>query len=117
MKGIFITIHNKYWWYFIMIFLFGVSLGILVGIILCTYLFPILDIKLEIIRHKGTNTATKLNIETQTMSYEFYRKYPEANNVQQQELSPAIGFVHNPLQDEDEEYYEDECKNKIGFKN
>jgi hypothetical protein len=97
-----------------MIFLFGVSFGILVGILLCDYLFPIFDIKLEIIRHKGTNTATKLNIDTQTISYEFYRQYPEAN-TNQQELPPAIGFTYNPSEGEDEEYYEEECKNRIGF--
>ena len=99
-----------------MIFLFGISLGILIGIIIVMYIFPILDIKLEIFRHKGTNIATNFNIETQKMSCEFYRQYPEADATTQQELTPAIGFTYAPSQEEDEYYEENEYKNKIGFK-
>lgn len=93
-------------------------IGIIAGIFIAFYIFPILDLFLECLKYKISEISTKSQLNSQEMVFLFNREYPEANGGQ--ELHPAIGFqVSSGDEYYDEEYdesdYEDKIKNKIGF--
>ena len=94
----------------------GLFVGIILGILIDRFLFPMLDILLDVYNYKQTNIATEHQLNTQMMTMEFLREYPEANK-NYQELSPAIGFAVSSPGEFEEEFEEDECcKSNIGFK-
>ena len=86
-------------------FFFGMCLGILLGVLINKYLFPILDIKLDVFQYAQTEKATKHHLNVQEMTMLFYREYPEAKEDYQGETH-AIGFQYTPEEeyDKDEEY-------------
>jgi len=94
--------------------LLGIFAGIIIGIILDRYIFPILDIKFDVFQIKQNDIAIRYHLNSQKKNILFNKKYPEIQQINpQQELSPAIGFaIHD---DNDYEVYED--KKKIGFIN
>lgn len=93
--------------------LLGICIGIILGITIEKYIFPILDIKFDVYQLKLNNIATKYHLNSQEKNILFNKKYPEFQQTNSQpELSPAIGFVLHS--DNDCEVYEDK---KIGFVN
>lgn len=93
-------------------------IGIICGILIERYLFPTLDIYLDVFTHKQTEKATDYQLNAQAMTMEFLREYPEANQ-NYQELQPAIGFCASPEEEQYNDLYEDDIdnrlKNKIGY--
>lgn len=79
--------------------------GIILGILLEKYIFPIIDLKIEVLQYKETEKATVCQLNTQELVAEFNREYPEFNQGEVPELTPAIGFTYTP---EDDMYYEDD---------
>lgn len=87
-------------------------IGLAIGFIVDRYVFPILDMLLEMIQYKVTNKCTAIQIDTNLLSLE----YEEIINSRN-ELTPAIGFVAGSSHDDLEEYDDDdENRSKIGFK-
>jgi len=77
----------------------GIFIGIFLGIIIEKYLFSYFDIVFEIYTYKQSEKATKHQINTQRISYDFYREYPEALNdcrKQEKQQTRAIGFRYEP---------------------
>lgn len=72
------------------------------------YLIPYLDIKLELFSLRESEKATKYQLNTQAASFDFIRRYPEAQQTNQSDVQ-AIGFQYVPPS----EYEDDECR--IGF--
>lgn len=89
-------------------------IGIIIGIVIERYIFPIIDLKLEVLQYKESEKATIYQLNAQELLALFNREYPELNDTQKPELTPAIGFIHNSP-DEDMYYEEENCKNKIGY--
>lgn len=86
-------------------FLAYLFFGIIVGIVIERFIFPIIDLKLEVFQYKETEKATAYQLNTQELVAEFNREYPEFNQGEVPELTPAIGFTYAP---EDDMYYEDD---------
>jgi len=99
-----------------MTFTTGMFIGVLMGILIQQYIFPIFDLLLEVFSIKQSEVATIHNLNIQEMSCEFAREYPEINANKIQEQTNLIGFTCNSAEDEDEYYEEDKIKNIIGFK-
>ena len=90
--------------------LFGVSIGIVIAIIFIYLIIPIIQVNQEVYQYKKTDVATQYNLNSQKQAMDFYRKYPEAKE-NNEELSPAIGYrIDTDGCDEDD--FEDK---KIGF--
>ena len=89
-------------------------IGIILGIVIERYIFPIIDLKLEVLQYKESEKATIYQLNAQGLVAEFNREYPEFNQGEVPELTPAIGFMHTQ-QNEDMYEDEEECKNKIGY--
>lgn len=86
-------------------------MGVIVGIILVNFIFPIFEVYLEVFNVKKAEVAARHQISTQMMSANFAREYPEFTNQEKFETH-AIGFV----QESDSEFCdEEECRNTIGF--
>ncbi len=81
-------------------------IGIILGIVIERYIFPIMDLKLEAFQYKESEKATIYQLNAQELVAEFNREYPEFSQGETQELMPAIGFTYTPS--EDEIYYEDD---------
>lgn len=80
-----------------------IFLGILIGLLIEKYLFPIFDTSLEVFNYKQSEKATIYQLNAQEQAVLFSRKYPESSNMPNQELSPAIGFM---AEQSDEMYYD-----------
>jgi hypothetical protein len=91
--------------------MFGISIGIIIGVTFIKFIEPIITIKLDVYQYKQTNIANEYNLEAQRNTMQFYRDFPEAKNEQNQELSPCIGYKMSSTL-ESEEDFEDK---KIGF--
>jgi len=77
----------------------GVFIGVFLGIVIEKYLFLYLDMVFEIFTYKQSEKAIKHQINTQRISYDFYREYPEALNDcrnQEEQQTHAIGFRYEP---------------------
>lgn len=100
-------------------FLFGVFLGVLLGIfftlIFTKYLFPILDLKLDVYQYTQNEKATKHHINSQITTMEFYRKYPEAKEDGEFQETNVIGFQHYPSTEFDDEEDDGYCQGQVGF--
>jgi uncharacterized membrane protein YgaE (UPF0421/DUF939 family) len=87
-------------------------IGILIGIIINTYLLPIFDTLLEIYTYKMSEIATSSKIRAESMVKKYELKYPSI----EESATNVVGFQY----EQPEEIYEDDdledCKNKIGFK-
>ena len=82
----------------------GVFIGVFLGIVIEKYLFLYLDMVFEIFTYKQSEKATKHQINTQRIAYDFYREYPEAleaTECQDEQQTHVIGFQYEP---ECEEY-------------
>ena len=94
-------------------------IGILLGIVINMYIFPLIDTLFEIYTYKMTEIATVSKIKSESMAREYEIKYPEKEDSS----TNVIGFHYDDAAVEDEQYdYNDEdeelndCKNKIGFR-
>lgn len=87
--------------------LIGIFSGLLLGIIIEKYVFPILDILFEIFTAKTSKEITEHNLNIQEMSCELLRAYPELKDGNVAEQINAIGF-HYVDEDAEEEYYEED---------
>lgn len=100
-------------------YLFFLFFGAILGIMLQKYIFSIFDIILDLYSYKQIQKATEYQLNTQMMSMEFLREYPEANqnnqNYQEYQTN-AIGFGVG-RDDEDDGYCEDEDRSRIKSKN
>jgi len=92
-------------------------LGIIIGVVSDKYLFPILDLFLDVFQYKQSEKAADYQLSMQAKTFDFARDYPESQQ-NNQELQPAIGFVHEYPEEDfyDEEDEEENYKGKIGFK-
>lgn len=93
---------------------YGISIGILVGIIITVFydriLSPIIDLKYEHYRYKITTECTEEKLKADQATVEFIRKYPEYNQNQEEEEnnSNVIGFDINSIREDYDDDYEDE---------
>ena len=82
-------------------------IGILLGIMMERYIFPIFDTLLDIFSIKQSKIATKDNIFMQKMNLDLIRDYPELTKEDMgQEQVHAIGFQYES--DYEDEYYEND---------
>lgn len=82
-------------------------IGILLGIMMERYIFPIFDTLLDIFSIKQSKIATKDNIFMQKMNLDLMRDYPELTKEDMgQEQVHAIGFQYES--DYEDEYYEND---------
>ena len=84
----------------------GIFIGIILGIFIQKYVFAYLDVVFEIFTYRQVEKAIKYQINSQRITYDFYREYPEAleQEENQEEHTNAIGFQYEPeYYDEDEE--------------
>lgn len=82
-------------------------IGILLGIMMERYIFPIFDTLLDIFSIKQSKIATKYNISIQKMNLDLIRDYPELTKEDmEQEQIHAIGFQYES--DYEDEYYEND---------
>ena len=87
----------------------GVFIGVFLGIVIEKYLFLYLDMVFEIFTYKQSEKAIKHQINTQRISYDFYREYPEVlgeTECQDEQQTHAIGFQYEPECEEYEEEYD-----------
>lgn len=89
--------------------------GVIIGILVERYVFPIFDIMHELLTYKAGEKANELQLNVKGMFAEFDRAYPETVEGYQEE-SPAIGFQISPTMSEFEDDEEEDCNGKIGFK-
>lgn len=87
--------------------LIGIFSGLLLGIIIEKYVFPILDILFEIFTAKTSKEITEHNLNIQEMSCELLRAYPELKDGNVVDQVNAIGFQYVD-DDIEEEYYEED---------
>jgi len=97
-----------------------ILLGIFIGITLCylfiKYIEPIFNIKLDIYQIKQNDIVTKYHLSAQELALKFFRKYPEAQQISQQQNVDAMGYMMS-MEEDDSIYFEDGMKKrKIGFK-
>lgn len=87
-------------------------IGILLGIVIDKYIFPLIDTLFEVFTYKISIKATAYKIQSESIAREYEKKYPEVEET----ATNVVGFH----MDNSEEYYDDDieedCKNKIGFK-
>lgn len=88
-------------------------------LIVCTYLFlkfiePILSMILNLIQLKLVDIGTNYQLNSQSKVCLHLRDFPEMNQCHPT-VTDAIGFKFTPSDNEDDEEYYDDCKNKIGF--
>lgn len=90
-----------------------ILLGVIIGIVIDKYIFPIFDMLLELLTYQITKLCTSIQIDINLMSLE-YQEMAE----QGQPLTPVVGFHAGMEQyDEDDEDDDEDNKNKkIGFK-
>lgn len=82
----------------------GVFIGVFLGIVIEKYLFLYLDMVFEIFTYKQSEKATKHQINTQRIAYDFYREYPEAleeTECRDEQQTHAIGFQYEPVYKEE----------------
>lgn len=84
--------------------LFGITIGIILGILIDKYLFVLLDVKLEKFTYKETVECAQYQVDAQTLVSKFQVEFGEVK-----ELSPCVGFSVEPSQ----EIYEDEEEDKL----
>ncbi len=96
-----------------MYFIAYLCVGIILGILLEKYIFPIIDLKIEVLQYKETEKATIYQLNAQELLAEFNREYPELSQGEIPELTPAIGFAYTPS-DEDMYYEDEQYEDKIG---
>lgn len=87
-----------------------IFIGIIIGTLFERYLFSIFDILLQVFQYKQSEKVTIYQLNAQEQIALFNREYPELNNDEIKELTPAIGFAYNSS--DDDMYYED-CKKTI----
>jgi hypothetical protein len=85
-------------------------IGILIGLLIQKYIFPIIDLWLSVYEYKQSEIITIYQLNAQEQVALFNREYPELDENQNKELTPAIGFAYN--HQDDDMYYED-CKKTI----
>lgn len=90
-----------------------IFLGVLIGVLIERYIFPIFDTLLEVFNYKQSEKATIYQLNAQEQAVLFNRKYPELNNMQNQELTPAIGFM---TEQSDEMYYDYDDEEDVKYK-
>lgn len=94
---------------------YGISIGILVGIIITIFydrvLSPIIDLKYEHYRYKISTKCTEEKLDADSLVFEFNRIYPEAKEkiLDEDTCGNAIGFhmdneeKYDDFEEEDDE--------------
>jgi hypothetical protein len=84
-------------------------LGVILGMLIQKYIFPVFDMLLDIYSYKQSEKVTIYQLNAQEQIALFNREYPEVNNEEIRELTPAIGFTYSN-QDNDIYCDDEECK-------
>lgn len=84
-------------------------LGVILGMLIQKYIFPVFDMLLDIYSYKQSEKVTIYKLNAQEQIALFNRKYPEVNNEEIRESTPAIGFTYSN-QDNDIYCDDEECK-------
>lgn len=89
--------------------LLGIFIGLLIGLLCEKYIFPALDMLLEVFTAKQSEKIVFHNANIQATNCELLRDYPELGDQNIKEQINAIGFEYNAPEDEYcEEDYKDE---------
>lgn len=90
--------------------LLGIFIGLFFGLLCEKYIFPALDMVLEVFTAKQSEKIVFHNANIQSTNCELLRDYPELSDQNIREQINAIGFECQTADEEEYEYYEDDNK-------
>lgn len=90
--------------------LLGIFIGLFFGLLCEKYIFPALDMVLEVFTAKQSEKIVYHNANIQATNCQLLKDYPELSDQHIREQINAIGFEYNAPEDEEycDEDYEDE---------
>ncbi|MCE5220092.1 MAG: hypothetical protein LLF98_02190 [Clostridium sp.] len=90
--------------------LLGIFIGLFFGLLCEKYIFPALDMVLEVFTAKQSEKIVFHNANIQATNCQLLKDYPELSDQHIREQINAIGFEYNAPEDEEycDEDYEDE---------